>query len=168
MILTSSAGADQLICAPSTLLHVTRDYPPASNGGISTAVAGAARAATAVGHRVWVLSFDAWRASRLVVDTGLHFFGWSRQQAIDYITENSPQAPNNISNEVDRYIGYTGQALAYKIGQREIFRLRDRAQETMGDRFDIKGFHDAVLASGAVPLDLLADLVTEWAEAASA
>jgi uncharacterized protein (DUF885 family) len=70
-----------------------------------------------------------------------------------------------MENEVDRYIGYTGQALAYKIGQREIFRLRDEAQKTMGARFDIKGFHDAVLESGAVPLDLLGDLVQEWATA---
>jgi len=113
--------------------------------------------------RMGILSFDSWRAGRLVVDTGLHAFGWSRQQATDYLTENSPQAPNNIVNEVDRYIGYTGQALAYKIGQREIFRLRDQAKRTMGDRFDIKGFHDAVLEAGPVPLDLLGDLVGEWA-----
>ena len=68
-------------------------------------------------------------------------------------------------NEVDRYIGYTGQALAYKTGQRELFRLRDMARKTMGDRFDIKGFHDTVLESGPVPLDLLEELVTEWAAA---
>ena len=97
------------------------------------------------------------------VDTGLHALGWSRQQAIDYFLENSPQAQNNIENEVDRYIGYTGQALAYKLGQREIFRLRDEAKQTMGARFDIKGFHDTVLESGPVPLDLLSDLVVEWA-----
>jgi uncharacterized protein (DUF885 family) len=116
-------------------------------------------------ERFGILSFDSWRAGRLVVDTGLHALGWSRQQAIDYLVENSPQAVNNMENEVDRYIGYTGQALAYKIGQREIFRLRDEAQKTMGARFDIKGFHDAVLESGAVPLDLLSDLVQEWATA---
>ena len=114
-------------------------------------------------ERFGILSFDSWRAGRLVVDTGLHALGWSRQQAIDYLVENSPQAANNIANEVDRYIGYTGQALAYKIGQREIFRLRSEAQKTMRARFDIKGFHDAVLESGAVPLDLLGDLVEEWA-----
>ena len=78
---------------------------------------------------------------------------------------NSPQAPNNIVNEVDRYIGYTGQALAYKIGQREIFRLRDEAKRSMGDRFDIKGFHDTVLAPGPVPLDLLGELVRNWSRA---
>ncbi len=114
-------------------------------------------------ERFGILSFDSWRAGRLVVDTGLHALGWSRQQAIDYFLENSPQARNNIENEVDRYIGYTGQALAYKLGQREIFRLRDAAKQTMGTRFDIKGFHDTVLESGPVPLNLLSDLVMEWA-----
>ena len=113
--------------------------------------------------RMGVLSFDSWRAGRLVVDTGLHYLGWSRQQAIDYFVKNSPQATNNIVNEVDRYIGYVGQALAYKMGQRELFRLRAEAKATMGPRFDIKGFHDAVLASGPVPLELLGDLVREWA-----
>jgi uncharacterized protein (DUF885 family) len=115
--------------------------------------------------RMGVLSFDSWRAGRLVVDTGLHYLGWSRQQAIDYFVKNSPQATNNIVNEVDRYIGYVGQALAYKMGQRELFRLRAEAKATMGPRFDIKGFHDAVLASGPVPLELLGDLVREWAAA---
>ena len=114
-------------------------------------------------ERFGILSFDSWRAGRLVVDTGLHALGWSRQQAIDYFLENSPQARNNIENEVDRYIGYTGQALAYKLGQREIFRLRDTAKQRMGTRFDIKGFHDTVLESGPVPLDLLGDRVMEWA-----
>jgi uncharacterized protein (DUF885 family) len=114
-------------------------------------------------ERFGILSFDSWRAGRLVVDTGLHALGWSRQQAIDYLVDNSPQAPNNIANEVDRYIGYTGQALAYKLGQREIFRLRDLAKQAMGDRFDIKGFHDTVLEDGPVPLDLLEELVVEWA-----
>jgi uncharacterized protein (DUF885 family) len=113
--------------------------------------------------RMGILSFDSWRACRLVVDTGLHAKGWSRQQAIDYMLENSPQAPNNIANEVDRYIGWPGQALAYKMGQREIFRLRANAREAMGDRFDIREFHDIVLGSGAVPLGLLGDLVDAWA-----
>jgi len=113
-------------------------------------------------ERFGILSFDSWRAGRLVVDTGIHALGWSRQQAIDYFLTNSPQAPNNIENEVDRYIGYTGQALAYKIGQREILRLRAAAKQAMGARFDIKGFHDTVLGSGPVPLDLLDELVSEW------
>ncbi len=112
--------------------------------------------------RLGILSFDSWRAGRLVVDTGLHAKGWSRQQAIDFFMENSPQAPNNIVNEVDRYIGYTGQALAYKLGQREILRLREQARATLGAKFDIKGFHDTVLEAGPVPLDLLGELVDEW------
>jgi uncharacterized protein (DUF885 family) len=112
--------------------------------------------------RFGILSFDSWRAGRLVADTGLHHKGWSRQQAIDYFMENSPQAHNNVVNEVDRYIGYTGQALAYKTGQRELFRLRDVAKQTMGDRFDIRGFHDTVLENGPVPLDLLGELVGDW------
>jgi uncharacterized protein (DUF885 family) len=118
--------------------------------------------------RFGMLSFDSWRACRLVVDTGLHAKGWSRRQAIDYMIGNSPQAPNNVANEVDRYIGWPGQALAYKTGQRQLFRLRDRARETMGDRFDVKGFHDTVLEVGPVPLALLGELVEEWASAAPA
>lgn len=114
--------------------------------------------------RLGILSFDSWRACRLVVDTGLHALGWSRREAIDYLIENSPQAPNNITNEVDRYIAWPGQALAYKIGQREIIRLRDEALSAMGDRFDIRDFHDTVLGSGPVPLPVLGDLVVEWAD----
>jgi uncharacterized protein (DUF885 family) len=113
-------------------------------------------------ERLGILSFDSWRACRLVVDTGMHALGWSRQEAIDYLLENSPQAPNNIVNEVDRYIAWPGQALAYKIGQREIVRLRDEARSSMGPRFDIKDFHDTVLGSGPVPLPVLGDLVREW------
>jgi uncharacterized protein (DUF885 family) len=113
-------------------------------------------------ERMGVLSFDSWRAGRLVVDTGLHALGWSRQQAIDYLMDNSPLAPNNIVNEVDRYIGYVGQALAYKIGQRELFRLREHAKQSMGSRFDIKAYHDTVLENGPVPLDLLGAMVEEW------
>jgi len=112
--------------------------------------------------RLGVLSFDSWRAGRLVVDTGMHALGWSRQEAIDYLMENSPQAPNNIVNEVDRYIAWPGQALAYKIGQREIMRLRESARSSMGPRFDIKGFHDTVLGSGPVPLPVLGDLAERW------
>jgi uncharacterized protein (DUF885 family) len=116
-------------------------------------------------ERMGILSFDSWRAGRLVVDTGLHALGWSRQQAIDYFMKNSPQAPNNIVNEVDRYIGYVGQALAYKIGQREFFRLREHARKSLGSRFDIKAYHDTVLEDGPVPLDLLGELVEEWIRA---
>ena len=108
------------------------------------------------------LSYDAWRACRLVVDTGLHAKGWTRQQAIDYMIENTVLAPNNIVNEVDRYITWPGQAVAYKVGQLEIFRLREDARKRLGARFDIKGFHDAVLSQGAVTLPVLADQVDQW------
>ena len=92
----------------------------------------------------------------------MHALGWSRRDAIDYMTANSPQAHNNIETEVDRYIGWPGQALAYMIGRREIMRLRSMAQQEMGSSFDIKGFHDAVLGSGAVPLPVLAELVVDY------
>jgi uncharacterized protein (DUF885 family) len=105
--------------------------------------------------RIGMLSFDAWRACRLVVDTGLHAEGWTRQQAIDYMTDNSILAENNIENEVDRYITWPGQALAYKLGQMEILKLRDEAKAKLGSRFDIKAFHDAVLGNGAVALPIL-------------
>jgi uncharacterized protein (DUF885 family) len=157
-----------------TIAQELRDIPTFRRNGIVTVYAEGwglycERLADEMGlysgdlERFGILSFDSWRAGRLVVDTGLHAKGWSRQQAIDYFLENSPQAPNNIVNEVDRYIGYTAQALAYKTGQRELFRLRDVAKRTMGDRFDIKDFHDTVLQDGPVPLDLLEQLVTEWA-----
>ncbi|MBT8198535.1 MAG: DUF885 domain-containing protein, partial [Acidimicrobiia bacterium] len=117
--------------------------------------------------RLGILSFDSWRAGRLVVDTGIHALGWSRQEAIDYLTENSPQAPNNIVNEVDRYTGWPGQALGYKMGQREFFRVRRMAEERLGAAFDIKGFHDTVLGSGPVPLETLSHLVERWIESIS-
>jgi uncharacterized protein (DUF885 family) len=113
-------------------------------------------------ERLGILSFDSWRAGRLVVDTGLHALGWSRRDAIDYLLDNTPQATNNMVNEVERYIGWPGQALAYMMGQREILRLREGARTILGDRFDIKGFHDTVLGSGPVPLPMLGDLVQRW------
>ena len=102
--------------------------------------------------RIGMLSFDAWRACRLVVDTGLHALGWSRQQAIDFMEGHSALASNNVANEVDRYIGWPGQALAYKIGQLEILALRREAEAAMGSGFDIRRFHDAVLGHGPLPL----------------
>jgi len=114
-------------------------------------------------ERMGMLSFDSWRYGRLVTDTGMHALGWSRRQAIDYLTANSPQAPNNIENEVDRYIGWPGQALAYKLGQIEILRLRAEARRALGPAFAIKGFHDTVLTCGPVPLGVLGGLVRKWA-----
>jgi uncharacterized protein (DUF885 family) len=118
--------------------------------------------------RIGMLTADAWRAGRLVVDTGLHALGWTRQQAIDFFVENTPLDESEVAVEIDRYIGMPGQALAYKAGQRELFRLRAAAKDRLGDRFDIKGFHDAVLAHGAVTLPILGDLVDEWVASVAA
>jgi uncharacterized protein (DUF885 family) len=118
--------------------------------------------------RIGKLSFDAWRACRLVVDTGLHSLGWSRAQAIDFMVQNTALAENNIENEVDRYITWPGQALAYKLGQIEILRLREHARSKLGDRFDIRTFHDVILRNGAVTLPALGALVSEWLEAETA
>src|SRR5438876_3150325 len=110
--------------------------------------------------RMGMLSYDAWRASRLVDDTGMHALGWSRAQAIQFMTEHSALAVNNITNEVDRYLVWPGQALAYKIGQLEIRRLRTDAEARLGGRFDIRDFHDAVLGHGPLPLGTLREAVT--------
>ncbi|MDT7786500.1 MAG: hypothetical protein QOF58_4919, partial [Pseudonocardiales bacterium] len=113
--------------------------------------------------RLGMLGLDAMRAGRLVVDTGLHAFGWSRGQAVEYLRTNTTMDDSEINNEVDRYIETPGQALAYMVGRLEIQRVRAEAETKMGARFDIKAFHDLVLENGAVPLSTLNDLVTDWA-----
>jgi uncharacterized protein (DUF885 family) len=114
--------------------------------------------------RLGMLEADSMRACRLVVDTGMHALGWSRQRAIDYMTENSPMALSHIVPEIDRYAVTPGQALAYMIGRLEIQRMRREAEATLGDRWDIKGFHDAVLGSGLMPLPVLDRVVRAWVE----
>ncbi len=114
--------------------------------------------------RIGVLSYDAWRAARLVVDTGMHAMGWPRDRAIAFMHEHTALASDNIGNEVDRYIALPGQALAYKTGQLEILRLREEARDRLGAAFDIRGFHDAVLGSGALALTALRGTVNRWAE----
>ena len=103
-----------------------------------------------------------WRACRLVVDSGMHALGWTRQQAIDFMSQNTALTLLNITNEVDRYIAWPGQALAYKMGEIKIRQLRQRAEEQLGDRFDLRAFHDVLLGRGAVPLDILDDMVNQW------
>jgi uncharacterized protein (DUF885 family) len=109
-----------------------------------------------------MLTMDSMRAGRLVVDTGLHAKGWSRQRAVDFLAENTPIAPVEIESEVDRYIAYPGQALSYMVGRLEIQRVRVTAENLLGDRFDIREFHDVVLGGGALPLSVLESVVTDW------
>jgi uncharacterized protein (DUF885 family) len=112
----------------------------------------------------WVgrLTLEIWRAVRLVVDTGLHAHGWSRQQAIDYMVENIPLDPAVLTGEVDRYLAMPGQALAYKIGELKLVALRQRAEQELGPRFDVRGFHDTILSLGSVPLPLVEAAVERW------
>lgn len=112
--------------------------------------------------RIGMLQADSMRACRLVVDTGMHALGWSRQQGIDYVASNSPMTMHSIVEEIDRYLSYPGQAVSYMVGRIEIQRMRAEAEARMGDRFDIKGFHDAVLGSGSVTLPTLDRIVKEW------
>jgi uncharacterized protein (DUF885 family) len=114
------------------------------------------------------LSYEMWRACRLVVDTGMHALGWGRQQAINFMAANTSSTLLNITNEVDRYIAWPGQALAYKIGELKIRALRAQAELALGGKFNLRAFHDLVLGSGAVPLDVLEAMVEGWLEAGGA
>ncbi len=108
------------------------------------------------------LTFEMWRACRLVVDTGIHVKGWSRQQAIDFMTANTSLAMLDIESEIDRYITWPGQALAYKIGELRILALRREVEEKLGTRFDLPSFHDALLEDGAMPIDMLEKRMKKW------
>jgi prolyl oligopeptidase len=108
------------------------------------------------------LTYEMWRAVRLVVDTGMHYKGWTRQQAIDFFKDNAAKTELDIINEIDRYIGNPGQALAYKIGQLKMLTIRQRAELALGDDFDVRAFHDEMLGAGALPLDLLERRMDDW------
>jgi prolyl oligopeptidase len=108
------------------------------------------------------LTYDMWRAVRLVVDTGMHYKGWTRQQAIDFFKDNAAKTEHDIINEIDRYILWPGQALAYKIGQLKILQIRERAEIQLAHKFDIRAFHDELLGAGALPLDLLEQRMDRW------
>ena len=112
--------------------------------------------------RMGQLAYEMWRAVRMVVDTGMHAKGWSRDRAIAYFKDNAPKTDQDVVNEIDRYIGTPGQALAYKIGQLKISELRARAKQTLGDKFDLRDFNDAVLETGSVPLETLERHIDAW------
>jgi prolyl oligopeptidase len=108
------------------------------------------------------LTYDMWRAVRLVVDTGMHYKGWTRQQAIDFFKDNAAKTEADIVNEIDRYISWPGQALAYKIGQLKMLELRRTAEQALGGDFDVKAFHDALLGGGALPMEVLGTRMNHW------
>jgi uncharacterized protein (DUF885 family) len=110
------------------------------------------------------LSYEMWRAARLVIDTGIHAFGWSRERSIQLLEENSALSTHNIRTEVDRYISWPGQALSYKLGELKIIELREKAEQRLGEKFDIRLFHDAILENGSIPLDVLEKQMDQFIE----
>ncbi|MDP5031357.1 MAG: DUF885 domain-containing protein [Paraglaciecola sp.] len=108
------------------------------------------------------LGYEMWRAVRLVVDTGIHAFGWTRQQAVDYLAARTALTEKSVNDQIDRYISWPGQALAYKIGEIKIRQLRAKAEKALGNQFDLRAFHDTVIGQGSLPMDVLDDVIDEW------
>ena len=108
------------------------------------------------------LGYEMWRAVRLVVDTGIHAFGWTRQQALDYLASHTALTEKSVNDQIDRYISWPGQALSYKIGEIKIRQLRAKAEQALGNKFDIRAFHDTVIGQGSLPLAVLEDVINEW------
>ena len=108
------------------------------------------------------LTGELWRADRLVLDTGVHYKHWTRQQMVDFFRAHSSVSESDIQSETDRYITWPGQALAYKVGQLKMLELRERAKKALGSRFDIRAFHDQILGGGALPLDVLDARINAW------
>ena len=113
------------------------------------------------------LTYEMWRACRLVIDPGIHYFGWTREQAVDYMASNTSLSLHEVNTEIDRYIGWPGQAVSYKIGELKIRELRKRAEDKLGDDFDIKAFHDLILSYGSIPLSTLERIVDGYIEEVS-
>ena len=114
------------------------------------------------------LTYEMWRACRLVIDTGVHAMGWSREQAQEYLASNTALSIHEVTTEVDRYISWPAQALSYKLGEYTLWELRRAAEARLGEAFDVRGFHDFILALGSVPLDILKDEVNRWTDAQAA
>jgi uncharacterized protein (DUF885 family) len=108
------------------------------------------------------LGYEMWRAVRLVVDTGIHAFGWTRQQAVDYLASHTALTEKSVNDQIDRYISWPGQALSYKIGEIKIRQLRAKAEKALGSKFDLRRFHDIVIGQGSLPMDVLEDVIDEW------
>jgi uncharacterized protein (DUF885 family) len=110
------------------------------------------------------LTYEAWRACRLVVDTGMHAFGWTRDEAIRFMMQNTALSEYEVRNEIDRYISWPAQALSYKIGEIRIRQLREKAQRAVGIDFDLRRFHDTLIGNGSVPIAVLDEIIDEWIE----
>jgi uncharacterized protein (DUF885 family) len=108
------------------------------------------------------LTYEMWRACRLVIDTGIHAMGWTREQAQNYLASNTALSIHEVTTEVDRYISWPAQALSYKLGEYTIWKLRARAEQDLGEAFDVRAFHDFILSLGSVPLDVLSEETENW------